>query len=69
MGKVSVFTKILNVLFFPAKYFYVQGFRLAGDMGLPPALYWVIISVIIGLVWGYLLSCLIIYLFRKIKSK
>ena len=66
---VNVFTKITNIVFFPAKFFYVSGFRMpGGDLGLPPSLSWTISSVIIGLVWGYLLSCLMIFCYNKFKK-
>ena len=68
IGRVSIFTKITNVLFFPAKYFYVQGFSMFGDLGSPPPLYWWVITLIIGLIWGYFLSCLIIYLYQRVKK-
>ena len=45
---INISTKITNFLFFPAKYFYTQGFRMGGDLGLSPATYWVIISIIFG---------------------
>ncbi|HLC98264.1 MAG TPA: hypothetical protein VJC21_05815 [Candidatus Nanoarchaeia archaeon] len=66
---VNIATKITNVLFFPAKFFYAEGFRMPrGDLGLPPSLSWTIASVIIGLVWGYVLSCLIIFVYNKLKK-
>ncbi len=65
---INISTKITNVLFFPAKFFYVQGSRTMGDVQFPPALHWIIITVIIGLIWGYLLSSIIIYLYKRLKK-
>ena len=66
---VNISTKITNVLFFPGLFFYTGGYYMQGDVMFDPIFLWIIITALIGLIWGYFLSCLIINLIHRIRSR
>ena len=66
---IQVIYEIKDFIFAPVVIFHDFGSYTINDIVYSPKPLWTAISIILGIIWAYLLSCLIIFIYEKFKRK